>query len=70
MPRPWSLRDGVHPLRRRTVRGLADVEHAALDYVDWFNHRRLHGEIGMVPPVEFEVGHSHHQPAASIAVSQ
>ena len=25
--------------------GLADVEFATLEYVDWFNHRRLHGEI-------------------------
>lgn len=24
------------------------------EYVDWFNHRRLHGEIGLVPPAEFE----------------
>jgi len=23
-------------------------------YVDWFNYRRLHGEIGHVPPAEFE----------------
>ncbi len=34
--------------------GLDDVEFATLDYVDFFNHRRLHGEIGMVPPAEFE----------------
>jgi putative transposase len=26
-------------------RGLDDVEFATLEYVDWFNHRRLHGEI-------------------------
>ncbi len=26
-------------------RGLEDVEYATLEYVDWFNHRRLHGEI-------------------------
>jgi putative transposase len=25
--------------------GLADVEFATLEYVDWFNHRRRHGEI-------------------------
>src|SRR5659263_592023 len=24
---------------------------------DWVNHRRLHGEIGLVPPVEFEAPH-------------
>jgi putative transposase len=35
-------------------RGLDDVEFATLAYVDWFNHRRLHGELGMVPPAEFE----------------
>lgn len=35
-------------------RGLDDVEFETLSYVDWFNHRRLHGEIGMVPPAEVE----------------
>ena len=25
--------------------GLEDVEFATLEYVDWFNHRRRHGEI-------------------------
>jgi putative transposase len=45
-------------------RGLDDVEYATLDYVDWFNHRRLHGEIGMVPPAEFEISHYHEQPEA------
>ena len=23
-------------------------------YIDWYNHRRLHGEIGHVPPAEYE----------------
>lgn len=31
-----------------------DLELAVAEYVDWFNHRRLHGEIGPVPPAEFE----------------
>ena len=26
-------------------KGLDDVEFATLGYIDWFNHRRLHGEI-------------------------
>ena len=25
--------------------GIEDVEFATLTYIDWFNHRRLHGEI-------------------------
>ena len=51
-------------------RGLDDVEFATLDYVDWFNQRRLHGEIGKVPPAEFEAAYYHQQPTAPIAVSQ
>ena len=35
-------------------RGLDDVEYATLEYVHWFNHRRLHGELGMITPAEFE----------------
>ncbi|AXE38162.1 hypothetical protein JS278_02937 [Acidipropionibacterium virtanenii] len=34
--------------------GINDVEIATAEYVDWFNNRRLHGEIGHVPPAEFE----------------
>jgi putative transposase len=29
--------------------GLDDVEFATVGYVDWSNHRRLHGELGIVP---------------------
>lgn len=36
---------------------IRDVEIAVAEYIDWFNHRRLHGEIGLVPPVEFEAAH-------------
>nr|WP_157982518.1 IS3 family transposase [Nocardiopsis sp. FIRDI 009] len=38
----------------RTDLALDEVEIAVAEYVDWFNHRRLHGEIGLVPPAEFE----------------
>jgi putative transposase len=27
------------------------------EYVDWFNHRRLHGELGLIPPAEYETNH-------------
>ena len=30
------------------------VEFATLDWVDWFNTRRLPEPIGYVPPAEFE----------------
>jgi len=35
-------------------RTLEDVELAALGWIDWFNTRRLHGEIGHIPPAELE----------------
>jgi putative transposase len=35
-------------------RTLEEVELATLAYLDWFNHRRLHGQIGDIPPAELE----------------
>ena len=35
-------------------KSISEVEIAVAEYIDWFNHRRLHGEIGLVPPAEFE----------------
>lgn len=34
--------------------GISDVEIAVAEYIDWYNHRRLHGEIGLIPPAELE----------------
>ena len=33
---------------------IEDVEWAALTYVDCFNNRRIHNEIGKIPPAELE----------------
>jgi putative transposase len=40
--------------RRGPWKGLDEVEYATLEWVDWFNHRRLLEPIGYVPPAEFE----------------
>jgi putative transposase len=40
--------------RRGPWKGMDDVEYATLEWVDWFNHRRLLEPIGYVPPAEFE----------------
>ena len=37
--------------------GIDDLEVATAAYVDWYNHRRLHGELGLIPPVEYEMLH-------------
>ena len=36
---------------------IADVEYATAGWVDWYNNRRLHGSLAMMPPVEFEQAH-------------
>ncbi len=38
-------------------RSLEAVEFATLEWVDWFNNRRLFGPIGNMPPAEFEAMH-------------
>jgi putative transposase len=40
--------------RRRPWRTPEQVEIATLEWIDWFNHRRLHSSIGNVPPAEHE----------------
>jgi len=42
----------IHP--RGPWRSLDAVEYATLEWVDWFNNRRLLEPIGHVPPAEFE----------------
>jgi putative transposase len=55
-------------------RGLDDVEFATLGYLDWFNHRRLHGEItadnSYATPAEFEAGYYRQTATAEEAVTQ
>jgi putative transposase len=46
-------------------RGIDDVEIAVAEYIDWYNHRRLHGELGLIPPVEDETNHQHTTPPIS-----
>ena len=46
---------GVPGSRKRGPwKNLDDVEYATLEWVDWFNHRRLFETIGYIPPAELE----------------
>jgi transposase InsO family protein len=40
--------------KRSSWKGIEDVEYATLEWVDWFNKRRLLSSIGNIPPAEFE----------------
>jgi putative transposase len=56
--------------RRGPWKSADDLEWATLTYIDWFNNRRLHGEIGMIPPAEFETTYYRQDDTALRAVSQ
>jgi transposase InsO family protein len=53
--------------RRGPWRGLDDVEYATLEWVDWFNNRRLLEPLGYVPPAEFEA--RYHQSAGQLPMA-
>ena len=59
-------------------KGIDDLEIAVADgapptkwgNIDWFNHRRLHGEIGLIPPAEHEDNfYRHHTAATTVTAS-
>jgi transposase InsO family protein len=55
-------------------RGLDDVEFATMTYVDWFNHRRLHGQItndaSYATPAEHETRFYNQTPMTKTVVAQ
>lgn len=65
----WEL---IH--RQGPWHGLGDVEFATMTYVDWFNHRRLHGAIttgpGYTTPARHEAEHYRHTNPADELVAQ
>lgn len=46
-------------------RGIDDLEIATVEYIDWYNNRRLHGELGHVPPAEYEALHAMTHPVTA-----
>jgi putative transposase len=46
-------------------RGLDDLEIATVEYIDWYNNRRLHGELGHIPPAEYEALHAMTHPVTA-----
>jgi putative transposase len=51
-------------------RGLDDLEYATLEWVDWFNHRRLFEAHGQIPPAEFEQLHYRQKDSGQQAETQ
>ena len=48
-------------------RNIDAVEYATLEWVDWFNHRRLLEPIGHVPPAELEMAYYRQLEGSAIA---
>jgi putative transposase len=55
--------------RRGPWRHLEDVEFATLEWVAWFNTRRLLEPIGYIPPAEYEAAYYRRQEAATELVT-
>ena len=53
--------------RRGPWRGIDDVEYATLEWVDWFNRRRLLEPLGYVPPAEYEEAYYRYQETPAVA---
>ena len=53
--------------RRGPWRNVEAVEFATLEWVDWFNNRRLLEPIGDIPPVEFEQAYYQQQQGHALA---
>jgi putative transposase len=44
-------------IHRRSWRNREQVELATLNWVHWYNHKRLLGPIGHIPPAEAEAAY-------------
>jgi len=51
------------PFRAHPAKTVDDIEYATMEWVDWYNHSRLHSVLGYIPPAEFEATY-YAQPAA------
>ena len=42
------------PFLTGPLRTIDDVEYATMEWVDWYNGRRLHSQLDYIPPDEYE----------------
>lgn len=51
-------------------RSINDLEVAIAEWVDWYNHSRLHGSLGDIPPAEYETNYyAEHAPTALVGAT-
>jgi putative transposase len=44
-------------IQGRVMASFEHAEHEILEWISWYNHERLHEELGYRPPLEFEAIH-------------
>lgn len=42
------------------IKTLVEVEYITAEWVDWYNHDRLHSTLDYLTPAEYEQAHYHH----------
>ncbi|QIS24743.1 transposase [Nocardia terpenica] len=52
------------------LRTIDDVEYTTMEWVDWYNNRRLHSRLGHVPPEEYEAAYYAQQRPTRPAITQ
>ena len=58
------------PFPTGPLRTIDDVEYATMEWVDWYNNRRLHSQLDYVPPEEYEAAYYAQTEASQPATSQ
>lgn len=58
------------PFRSGPLRTVDDVEYLTMEWVDWYNNRRLHSVLDYVPPDEYEATYYAQLRASQPAMSQ
>ena len=58
------------PFLNGPLRTIDDVEYTTMEWVDWFNNRRLHSQLDYVPPEEYEAAYYAHSQTSQPATPQ
>ncbi|WP_141810543.1 IS3 family transposase [Nocardia bhagyanarayanae] len=58
------------PFLTGPLRSFDDVEFATMEWVDWYNNRRLHSLLGHIPPAEYEASYYAQQQPSQPVMTQ
>lgn len=58
-----SLCKAVLVRNQAPSRSIGELELAVAEYINWYNHRHLRGEISLLPPREYETARNAPPPA-------